>query len=740
MLVNFLSKRRGRLALVTLPAGLLALLLAFPAAGQEAVEAQPSEPGGDQRAEPEATGVPAQVNRRIPLSRLGFNEGLVLKGSRGEAEIFFPLPRHLRLEQAGLALSFDHDMALSETASLRVEVEGIPRAAEQLRAAGRLDLPLPVNGSALHRESLSLGLSYRATVGGDRCHDAMILPDFLVLRPESGLHFAVDAHQVESLEAAWALLPQRVTISLGREPLSPENFGALLDISRQLLASGREIRYLPLPEIPEEAPVGLLASGLSGARALLFNGSSEDESFAIGHLVVASDAELLAVEKAVEAAQSRFRRFSGAEVGEIPEPQTELQPDEAQPQPMRLVRFLDYPVIAAGGSDPEATAAVLAGGWSAIAGDSELDVATAQPHLVAAAGRNTLSLAELGLSEQGGRGSGDAGWRLDFGLADLPDGRLPAAVELEFILPASADREGTDPLDVYLNDALLATIPSGPSGTRRKETVGVPPDLLASRNQLRLELRRTLPADCHLPATREPAQLLGASLLHTREAAAPGDFLEMIAHMGREPQFLLPQNLLQRAGEVMPSLARLANTLLPGSLRPELVFYEERLPAVDRPFLLLGQPQDGRPQAPLALADGRLEVRNAAGEVVLEASAGSHAAVLQIATLQEQKGFWLLPDGQGRYPAATELLLRRNDIAWLDERGVALALQSDAGAAGRTHWSWVERWRTEVEQHRQAALLGAGALLTLIVILLFARLRRNRRRRQARKARTGLES
>lgn len=741
MLVTSLPDRRARLAPVSLPATLLALLLALPAAGQEAADAQSPEPGGEQATEPEAASVPAQVNRRIPISRLGFDEGLALKGSTAEAGILFPLPRHVNLEQAGLALSFDHDMALSETASLRVDVEGVPRAAEEVRGTGRLDLPLPVNGSALRQEWLSLGLSYRATAGGDRCHDAMILPDFLVLRPESGLHFAVDAHQVETLEAAWALLPQRVTISLGREPLSPENFGALLEISRQLLASGRELRYLPLPEIPEEAPVGLLAAGLSGARTLLFNGSSEEESFAIGHLIVASDAELLAVEEAVEAAQSRFRRFSGAEAGEIPEPQTELQPNEEQRQPMRLVRFLDYPVIAAGGSDPEATAAVLARGWSASAGGAALDVATAQPYLLAEAHRDTLSLAELGFSRDRAGGSGVGNWSLYFSLGDLPERRLPTGVELEFILPERAQGETSDPLDVYLNDVLLATIPAGPSGSRRRETIAFPPDLLASHNELRIELRRTLLSDCKLPPTVGPARILGSSLIHIRDAAEPHDFLEMIAHMGSEPLFLLPQDLLRRAGEVMPSVARLANTLLPGAVRPEILFYEGRLPPVERPFLLLGHPEGGSPpQAPLTVTDDRLEVRSGDGGLVLEASAGNQAAVLQLARLDEQKGFWLLPDGEGRYPAARDLSLGQSDIAWLDDHGVALALQSDPVSARRSRWSWAEPWRALLEQNRQAILIGAGVLLTLIVILLLARARRDRRRKQARKARTGLES
>src|SRR5699024_1344462 len=136
---------------------------------------------------------------------------LVLDGSSAEAEVRFPLPRSLTIDQAGLALSFDYDMALSETASLRVDINGIPQAAEELSGAGRLDLPLPVEQRRLQQEELSLGLSYRASLGGDRCYDDRILPDFAVLRPNSSLHLAVDAHQVESLASAWALLPQQVT-------------------------------------------------------------------------------------------------------------------------------------------------------------------------------------------------------------------------------------------------------------------------------------------------------------------------------------------------------------------------------------------------------------------------------------------------------------------------------------------------------------------------------------------------
>src|SRR5690606_35438202 len=170
---------------------------------------------------------------------------------------------------------------------------------------------------------------------------------------------------------------------------------ALLEVSRKLLASGREIRYLRLPEIPEDAPVGQLASGLSGARALLFNGSSDEESFAIGHLVVASDGELAALERAVERAQLGFRRYDGADAGEITEPKTELQPDRAQARPIRLVRFLDYPVIAAGGSNPEARIALLASSLGSVIGDTELDVASDQLSALAEK-PDAVSFSELG--------------------------------------------------------------------------------------------------------------------------------------------------------------------------------------------------------------------------------------------------------------------------------------------------------------------------------------------------------
>ena len=80
-----------------------------------------------------------------------------------------------------------------------------------------------------------------------------------------------------------------------------------LELSRRLLASGRELRYRRLPAIPEAAPVGVLASGLAGARSLLFEGHADDESFAIGHIVVASAEELANRRKVARASEELDR-------------------------------------------------------------------------------------------------------------------------------------------------------------------------------------------------------------------------------------------------------------------------------------------------------------------------------------------------------------------------------------------------------------------------------------------------
>ena len=722
--------------------GLAVLLPALPAVAQEEPDSLPdtSEELGtppDSETPTEET-LPAQVIRRLSLAGLGFEKGVVLEGQGAERELRFPLPRGLAVEQAGLALSFDYNMALSETASLRVDVDGVPRAAEVLSGQGQLDLPLPVAGPAHHEDQVSLKLSYRAARSGDRCLDERTLPDFAHLRPESGLHLAVDAHQIDSLAAAWALLPQRVTLSLGHAPLSPDNFAALLELSRRLLASGRDLRYLPLPEIPDDAPVGLLAAGLSGARSLLFTGDSEDERFAIGHLLVAADEELLALEEAVEAAQIRFRRFSGADEGEIPTAETRLQPAQDQQQPMRLLRFLDYPVIAAGGSDPAATAAFLGSELAPLATGPELDVSNARFQVLEASARDSVTFAQLGFERFLRVGPDRSVWSLDFDLRDLPNHRLPSSLELQLVLPESAEGRLSDPLDVYFNEVLLATLAPGRSGQRRREVISLPAHLLASSNRLSIELRRSSSDECYVPALGTPAQLLGSSLIRSgSETPQPRDFIEMIGHMGPEPLFLLPEALLQRAGEVMPLLASLTNTLLPDEARPQLRFYGERLPPIGRPFLLLGEPPDRVPQAPLIRREDRLEMRSGTGELLLEAAARDQAAVLQLARIGDWTGFWLLPDGQGDYPAVpARLLLDRSNVAWLDDRGIALALQSDREAARQVRFPWAERWLEQLEGQRQALLIGAAVLAILVLLLLVARARGKRRRRAAR---TGLE-
>ncbi|WP_366556652.1 cellulose biosynthesis cyclic di-GMP-binding regulatory protein BcsB [Aquibaculum sediminis] len=712
------------------------LLLVSPLAAQEeAADPTEGEAAGTEEpgAEVSDTQPSARIIRRIPLARLGHLQGLALEGVADARELRFPLPHGVSIEEGWLGLGLEHVTPFSDTASLRLSINGMPRATRGLAGEGESDWPFPLDAAALSGDSLSLGLDFRASRSENRCLDERTLTDFVRIGPGSGLHLAIDAHSVQSLASAWSLLPQRVTVSLGREPLTPGAFAALLEITRRLQASGREVRTLPLPEIPADAPVGQLASGLAGARSLLFEGFAPDESFGIGHIVVAARSELAALEGAVAQAQERFERFSGAAEGEMPLPSTRLQPQPGDAPDLRLVRFLDYPVIAAGSSDPEPAIGLLTGPWSSLADSSSLRADLQQSLSADTPKREGVTFAELGFDDGLRSGAGRSEWLLDFALRDLPQGRLPTAVELQLILPGAPDGTRSGPLDVYFNDSLLASIPPGRSGERRRETLALPTYLIGTENRLRVVLHRTQSAgDCALPPADTPAQLLASSrVLTEQEAPRPRDFYELISHMGQDPLFLLPESLLADPAAALPLLARVSETLLPARVRPRLRFFGESTPAgVDGPFLLFGQAQGLRPQAPLDLSDGQLTLRDGTGRNLLQADAPLQTAVVQLARLGEHSGLWVLPDGQGRYPTPPSLSLGRNSLAWIDDGGVALALQTEPEAAARLRYPWAETWLELLDRHRHAILAGGAVLLTLLILALITRQRRRRRRDQ----------
>lgn len=709
---------------------LAGLLAATPLAAQEAEEPAADEASPEAAEEEEAPGAPsARILRAFSLSQAGFPQGLALQGPSAEGQVFFPLPRGTTIEEGWLALSLDHSILVSELASLRIDVDGMPRAAERLIGKGRSDLPLELETDALAQEAVSLSVGLSAPHTENRCFDSRAVPDYAVLRPGSALHLAVDAHSVDALRSAWMLLPQRVTISLGRSPLTPEKFGALLEISRRLLASGREVRYAYLPEIPEDAPVGVLASGLAGARSLLFEGQAADTSFGIGQLVVASAEELDALEAAVAAAQERFQRFTGAAEGEIAEPATRLAPDQDEVRPMRLVRFLDYPVIAVDGTDPEAAASLLAGNWTALADAERLDASAVHPDALRPHRPDGTAFSELGFDDGLRMDEERSEWVLDFGLRDLPQGRMPSAVELQLVVAGRSTDTALPLLNLYLNDVLIGSLELGREGRRRQETLSLPAYLIGVENRLRIEVqRRPDGEDCMLPSAPTPAQILGSSrILTDTETAQPRDFLEQISHFGPDPLFLLPETLLEQADAVMPLLTRLSAAILPQDVRPTLRFFDgDRPPAANRPFLLVGAPAAGAPQAPFTLEEGRGLLRDSEGRTLLEASRPRRAAVLQLARLGDHRGLWVLPSDEGRFPKPGAIDLGRSNVAIIDQQGVALALQNDPEAAARSTYPWSESWRDQLDRYRYEALAGFALLLTLAILVGISRRRRRR--------------
>ncbi|MGR3463595.1 cellulose biosynthesis cyclic di-GMP-binding regulatory protein BcsB [Limimaricola sp.] len=560
---------------------------------------------------------PGDLFRRIDLAEIGYPSGLEFQQLSGNAVAFFPVGAREAIEGMTLRLDLVHGQTAEVTKHLKVLVNDVIAHAEALPAEEtRGTIELALPPEAARNGFVKIGIAYAGASSDNICFDERSSGDFAQILPGSSLTLELNRAALDTIDRVAQVMPPAKTLEAGKG----------VPVERALPFALRAAALY-------DAEYGLVTAGRGGKGG---DDGWSSVSFAL------DDTE------------------GGDEAGSV-----------------ALARSAK-PGLVFGSEDPGLGLALAASRWRALALSEGGATNVAAPRNGSG---ESVTFAALGAPQLQQMVTGSSTFEVGFAADDFAAGRLPDGVELLIGAARSPNGHGVT-VSAYLNGSLLGSRPLDDAEPVWMD-FAIPAGLVGRENQMRILVQRQVEGgNCLFKPQGYPAQILPQSRFTLGEAPeAAGDFYLMRqAFSGGVDIVTAPDATV---GEDMPWLLPIAGALLPDTADIALRETISAMPegAEARPFLYIGRTAPAGAEAGLRFDQGRVEVRDGSGEMLYSGAAMEEAAVVQIVEIDERPGIWLRP-GTGPAPRPTmeaPLLLDRGDLAFIDDRGVALVTSTRRG-------------------------------------------------------------
>lgn len=612
------------------------------------------------------------------LTDIGFPRGHLFEGARtAHARAFyFPVPMD-GIRNGVLKIRYRVSGLLNPLSSLRVDLNDRP--ARQVSLTGKSVagdgadwIEIPVTENDFDRDLLKVVVRAVLVASDNRCFDerALVL-HFVQILPESNLELNVPLAQ-QSLRSAWVSLPNPVRV-LASSAMQPDGFITALETGVHLRRMNRKVEWV---DSVAEADViidneAALATRFPGFKA----GTGGDDVGGGVALVAQADRRSLIL------------------ISDRVSPDLFLG---LQPKWVSLLKGARY--VRSPGANPSLF--------------NEEDGA--------------LDLAALGLI-----GSQNihhaAEWTVHLGPPSIPAYMRPVAVRLNYIgTPDLVDDRVM--IYAYLNDRLQEVRAVEVTGKPQSINFSLGTDAQRSGgNTLRIVAQRTRQErDCAGDAIGLPFEMLpGSAVVMKTIDEIPLQFNDLKAFFGRGVDLVITRPALSDVRRILPLiLGVFANHEFPLDRR-RISFLEEKeefKPA--RPFLLLGKPNHALAESGVRFDQGAVQIVDSKKRVLLAVDQLPGLSVAQIARHNGQHGLWLVPAVGGPLTPAARIFLDQDNVAFLDERGVVLTLNSNAPDVSRVEYIEATNWFDIVEQNRFWFIAFGWTALAVLMIQLYRKVRR----------------
>ncbi|MFT6542451.1 MAG: hypothetical protein ACJAU5_001538 [Maricaulis maris] len=417
----------------------------------------------------------------VTLADIGESDGLFIAGYPSYATFDLPVVRDTPVDQVRLVLQGTQDLSESAIAAMRVVVNG-ERVLERVLVPGsrefRWVIALPE--SAMHGQELNVGIQLHGDLPDALCHNDRSIGAVVTLDSRSGIEMELRS-AVSSLRDVVNLLPAEVTIAV--PSTGDADFVPLaLRLGARMTQRGYAVKFMDLEALERYR----LAS-----RGLILLGSADQ--------LAASGFDHLSADAGHGGAATLWRQGDFVHLG------------LTEAGRMDVADFITSDML------PLARTAFVSPTEFVESHDDTL----------------MTRFGDIGVDTSIQRIAESRSWDVGYGLASLPDGRVPDRLRLAVRLPEGPG-DFTNLIHTELNGVLIDSRHME-TGRLNTFTLNLPHEVQNLRNDLRVSVQRHREAGgCTITARRYPVQLLPESGFLYDEGTAPMAGLAGLPHLFRD--------------------------------------------------------------------------------------------------------------------------------------------------------------------------------------------------------------
>lgn len=624
----------------------------------------------------------------ITLGDVGFVNGFRFANLGGQGELYVPLPQG---DASATALDLVFDDVSAHDAKRNLQVQANDRTVAAIVLDGKspnrmLRVPLPAVRARNGFIKLAFLYSGAATI--DRCIDVRAVGDVLTIRPETTVEIDVGPAAKLDVATTAALMPHDVAVFLPPRPISATEIATAITVGRAILASGRHVTFY---------------HGYDQVAAL----AKRDEGghWTEGMVLVGPLADAVGIiDPPIAVVAGEFRQFGlldAVRVGGMPA--LLVSDGEA----VRAGRLFASPML-------PATRGMSA---ASVGKSTPLDLPTER-----------VTFDQLGIPADEVEVFGRANLSAVVDTRRLPAGTRPTRLLLDVMVAPNGDDEKAV-VSAFVNDRMLGSTVAA-TGDATHLDLALPDGLIGTVGDLRVVVERdSAQGNCRFEPQGYPAQILGSSaLLLEKSDNTTRDFADLTPHFARGFEVLLPPRTADQPAGILGMVSQAANQLSPDTAPLDVSFVPaESAPVPTMPFIAVSDVPPANSTPHVRFDRGRVAVIDRSGRTLLDLGGFVGGAVAQVVSAGDTPGLSIHPMAAGGdLPAPPQLHLDHGDVAFVDDKGVALAMSTERDNVVKISYPDQVSWFTVAERFHSWIIAGFWVMGTAIMLLALQRMLRRR--------------
>ena len=632
---------------------------------------------------------PNGLTTAVTLADIGFVNGLHFSNLGGHHQLYVPLPEDGDVSASNLVLVFDDFAAHDAKRNLIVQINDRTVAAIALDGKGEnRTIQLPLGGARPKDGYLKLAFLYSGAATPDHCIDVRYVGDSVTIRPETAVDVDVaDAGRLDVATTA-ELMPRDVAVVLPRRHLAETEMATAITVARALISSGRRVSfydgYDAVPDLAKRDEAG------RWARGIVLVGTLADAEGVIDSPIATVAGDL-----------RRFGMIDAVRIRGLPSLVI------ADAESVRAARLFGTPLLAA----TRGIASASVGQVSPIALPTD-----------------RVTFDQLGIPPEEVEVYGRAGLGAIIDTRRLPAGTRPTRLSLDvMVAPDGAGAKAV--VSAFVSERLLGSTVAATDQATHLD-LPLPDGLVGTIANLRVVVERDIAqGDCRFGPQGYPAQILGSSALVLGGADGTAhDFSDLTSRFVHGIDVLLPASAADQPAHVLGIVSQAANQLSPDTAPLDVGYVAAgSVPVPNAPFIAVSDVPPAGANPRVRFDRGRVAVIDQAGHTLLDLGGFDGGAVVQVLEAGDTPGLWIKPlSADGQAPTPPELHLDHGDVAFVDNKGVALAMSTEHDTLVRIAYPDQVSWLTVAGRFRSWIIGGLWLLATAALLLALQRLFRRR--------------